>query len=128
MNPVLGAAAAAWLAAAAVSVLPASQTYAGRWDFYGDSDGASACVVELKTPTVIGGYAIAVPKACHAVFRAAGDIYAWHPAPGGRIVFADATRKAMLVFDLFDDVYVARTPDGAGYVLSRVRPAKPRKR
>ncbi len=128
MNPVLGAAAAAWLAAAAVSVLPAPQTYAGRWDFYGDSDGASACVVELKTPTVIGGYAIAVPKACHAVFRAAGDIYAWHPAPGGRIVFADATRKAMLVFDLFDDVYVARTPDGAGYVLSRVRPAKPRKR
>ena len=124
MNLVLGAAAAAWLAIAAASVLPQPQTYAGRWDFYGDSDGAEACVVELKAPPVIGGYAIGVPKACHAVFASAADIYAWRPAPGGRIVFADATRKSMLVFELSDDSYVARTPDGSGYVLGRVRPAR----
>ena len=127
MNIVLGAGVAAWLAAAAAAVLPPSEHYAGRWNFYGDSDGAEACIVELKTPPVIGGYLITLPKACHAVFAGAGDVYAWHPAPGGKVVFADPTRKSLLVFeDLHDGSFVARTPDGAGYVLDRVRPAKRR--
>ena len=113
-----------WGPVLAAQTLADPAKYLGTWTFSGDTEGTSSCTVQLKAPAVIGGYVVKAPKACAKVFAGAADIYAWRPAPGGAIAFADPTRHAVLMFQPSSDGdLVARGADGRGYVLDRPHPA-----
>lgn len=112
--------------ALAADALPGPEAYAGRWDFSGDTEGSGACVLEMRTPRIIGGYEMSLGKGCSAVFPDVEEIYAWRPSPGGGIAFADATRHTVLDFrPTADGAFVARASDGTGYVLGRRRATRP---
>ena len=107
-------------AQAAKTVLPGPGAFLGKWDFSGDTEGTAACVVEFRQPTVIGGYQIVYPRSCARVWSRMGDVASWRPAPGHALAFADAVRHTMLSFyPTGGGDFIARTDDGAGYVLTR---------
>ncbi len=98
----------------------AAQGLAGSWTFSGDTQDTAGCKVTLGVKTVPGGRALTAPAACRKVFAGAARFAVWRTSPGGGVVFANASGRALLEFGpVADGDFLAQLDNGNGYVLTR---------
>jgi hypothetical protein len=90
--------AAALTAAVSPAAVPdALRPIVGQWRL-SDVGGKIACTLTLTSEPSVAGYAMRVPLACRRGFPPLKDISAWNVDAQGAIVFADPTKKHLVVF------------------------------
>jgi len=87
---------------------------AGDYDLWEDFEGGRVCALTLTGDQTIGGYGAEGDEDCIAHLGLDGDIFAWFVAGDGQLVLIDATRRALLRFNVTGDGIYYANREGTG--------------
>jgi hypothetical protein len=102
--------------------------FVGAWQIGHDGEGSNFCTINLDAAGVIGGAALRVPRACAKIVDRWDELYAWYVTPQNRLIFSDATRRAVYRFERLDPgVWASEGGDFERYLIYYKPPARPRR-